>query len=86
MIANDCFSHQCSGELDPWERMRAEGYAGSPSGEIIAAGSSDCAGSVRQWMDSPGHKDIMLGNSRHMGCSGTQGGSWGWYWTCGFGN
>lgn len=42
-----------------WDRMRAAGYTGSPSGEVMAF-MGDGAGAVQQWIDSIWHRTPIL--------------------------
>jgi len=83
MRANDCFSHQCPGEADPWQRIRDAGYP-SPASEVIGRGYLDAASVLDGWKHSAGHNAILLGNWRDMGCHALRdaGGPW---WTCDFG-
>ena len=83
MRDNDCFSHQCPGEADPWTRIRDAGYP-SPASEVIGRGYGDAAAVLDGWKHSAGHNAILLGNWRDMGCHALRdaGGPW---WTCDFG-
>jgi uncharacterized protein YkwD len=94
MVDTNCFAHKCPNEPKVDERITNAGFTWAGFGEIIAAGSPNCAGSVEQWMNSPPHKAIMLGNLIMVGCTGSKCGnkdpnqtcSFDWYWTCDFGN
>lgn len=56
MATRGFFDHQNPDGQSPSDRMRAAGYLGvGYSGENIAAGRDTPAGTVQQWMDSPGH-------------------------------
>ena len=66
MASANFFAH-----IDPsdgsgeWERMVRAGYAPSASGENIAAGDSSPEGTVRGWLESPGHcANIMSADFR----------------------
>ena len=92
MRDQSCFSHQCTGEPTVPDRALAAGYGpygwGAPFvGEIIAAGFVDAATMVQAWMDSTGHRDIILdGQLREVGAGFVAGGYYGTYWTVDFGS
>ncbi|MDI3405570.1 CAP domain-containing protein [Streptomyces cavernicola] len=44
----------------PHERMRAAGYRARHSGEAIASASGDAGTVTELWMESPGHRDLIL--------------------------
>ncbi len=89
MVQNDCFAHVCSGEPGVGARVTDAGYDWSSVGETIAAGYPTPAAVVAGWMNSPGHRAILLGNFTEVGIerancpSGCQFGS---YWTADFAN
>jgi len=86
MVQSNCFSHQCPGEPPLGDRLSATGYRWSGIGEILTAGPGDCAGAINSWLNSPGHKAIMLGDYKHVGCSGLicNNCQYKTYWTCVF--
>lgn len=92
MRDQSCFLHQCITEPTVPDRALAAGYGpygwGAPFvGEIIAAGFVDAATMVQAWMDSPGHRDIILdGQLREVGAGFVTGGYYGTYWTVDFGS
>jgi uncharacterized protein YkwD len=63
-------THEGDG-TEPWDRARAQGYPTSNVGEIIAAQQRSAVLTaaqyapifVQQWMDSPPHRAIVLGES-----------------------
>lgn len=64
MACVDYFSHTGSDGSSPYDRISAQGYVFSAAGENIYAGSGpyDCAQEAfKAWMNSPHHKDILLG-------------------------
>lgn len=88
MTDNGCFSHICTGEPDPFKRMRNAGYPLLTGSETIGAGYRTPQDMVNGWLNSPNHRAIVLGGLHDIGCgylysSSTQYGS---YWTCDFGN
>jgi uncharacterized protein YkwD len=92
MCDNDCFDHVCPGEASVAERACATGY--EPYGwgacyvaETIAAGYTTPSAVVTGWMNSPGHRAILLDDKlREIGVSYLTGGGWGTYWTADFGS
>lgn len=85
MARNDYFSHTSRDGRSPWDRMRAQGYTYG-SGENIAAGQGSAAAVMRAWMNSSGHRaNILNCKSKAMGVGIGHGGSYGIYWTQGFG-
>ncbi len=87
-----CFSHQCAGEAPAAERARNAGYrpygwGACYIGETIAAGFQDPASVVAAWMNSSGHRGILLhGQLREIGVGIVFGGVYGTYWTVDFGS
>lgn len=68
MASNNFFSHTGSDNSNPFQRIAAAGFSGSPRGENIAAGYPNAASAVAGWMDSPGHCDnIMDPDYRFLG-------------------
>jgi uncharacterized protein YkwD len=70
------------------DRIRAAGFLGATAtGENIAAGGSTPAGTVQQWMDSPGHcTNIMYAGFQKIGVGyfNGPGSKYGHYWTQNF--
>lgn len=68
LLARGELSHTLDGQ--PWDRAQREGYPSQYVGEVlISRGSSDPLGVervapqlVEAWMDSPPHRDIILGS------------------------
>ncbi|MCW5850450.1 MAG: S8 family serine peptidase [Anaerolineae bacterium] len=89
MLDNGCFAHQCSGEPDPFARMRNAGYPLLSGSENIGQGYRTPSDMVTGWMGSSGHRANILGNWTHIGCGFLQGPSGSYtqrYWTCNFAN
>lgn len=88
MIARRFFDHNNPSGQTPFDRMRAQGYAGSYMGENIAAGNDNAPATMNQWMNSPGHcTNIMNPNYRELGVGYAFGASsqYRHYWTQNFG-
>jgi uncharacterized protein YkwD len=60
MAENDCFDHLCPNESNLGKRARDAGYEWRAVAENIAAGQSDAAEVVADWMTSPGHRANIL--------------------------
>lgn len=86
MADHACFDHNCPGEPPIAERMYAAGYSHNGLGEIIGAGYQLPEDVVAGWMNSPGHRNIILTNYVDFGCAYLfrPGSAWGSYWTCDF--
>jgi hypothetical protein len=84
MRDQNCFSHQCPGEADYLTRIRQSGYAPLLwGGEIIARGQTTPERAVTDWMNSAGHRAIILDRRAvHIGCGYLAPFPW---WTCAFG-
>ena len=88
MARNDFMSHTGSDGSSFGQRARAAGYAFFASGEIIAAGYSTPAAVVEAWMNSPGHRGIMLDcRNTDVGAAVVEraGAQYRYYWTAVFG-
>jgi uncharacterized protein YkwD len=87
MITHNFFGHTGSDGSDAWDRACAHGYAAYGWGECfvgenISVGYKTPAETVAGWMQSQGHRDIILNpNFREIGVGHSTGGSWGNYWT-----
>ena len=54
MWDHDCFAHQCPGEPDPWERIKAAGYSYTLASEVIGRGYWGVARAVGGVRESSG--------------------------------
>lgn len=59
------FSHQVNGGFV--SRTYRHGYGGSPHGEIILMGASSIPETFQGWLNSPGHRAILLSGAREVG-------------------
>ena len=87
MAAQDFFSHTGSDGSSSAERMSDAGYAWSACGEIIGWTSGYTReGMVTNWMDSAGHRDIILStNLTEFGVGYARSADGDHYWTVDFG-
>ncbi len=87
MAVNGCFQHDSCDGTDTFTRILTAYPSGGAMGEIIAAGYNDAASVVDAWMNSPGHRDQILGGAyQAFGIGLVRGGSFGTYWTVDFGS
>lgn len=87
MAVNGCFQHDSCDGTNTFDRILSVYPSGGGLGEIIAAGYTDAASVVDAWMNSPGHRDQILGNGyQAFGVGLVKGGSYGTYWTVDFGS
>jgi thermitase len=81
-----CFSHQCPGEPDPWQRIRATGYPMVAGSEVIGRGYPTARDMVNGWILSGSHSAILRSTSyTDIGCAhldGANGHYLGMWWTC----
>jgi uncharacterized protein YkwD len=60
MAAHGRLTHVGTDGSGPGDRMRAAGYEPGHTGEVIAVGLAGATAVVREWMDSPAHRSILL--------------------------
>ncbi|MFQ5856991.1 MAG: S8 family serine peptidase [Anaerolineae bacterium] len=67
MADNNFFSHYGSDGSSPFDRIRTAGYSFRTAGETIAGGYTSPEAAVNAWMNSSGHRAILLGNYDDVG-------------------
>lgn len=67
MAANDYWAHVAPDGTDPWYFFDQAGYPYIRAGENLAYGFSTSQGAVTGWMNSPSHRDNMLGDYVDVG-------------------
>lgn len=81
-----CFSHQCPGEPDPFQRMRNAGYPLQSGSEVIGRGYQNPQHMLQGWQQSAPHSSILLSTAFvDIGCAfldGANGHYRGLFWTC----
>ncbi len=86
MVSRDFFSHTNPDGWGPGERLDNAGYNWQTWGETIGAGYATPQAMFTGWMNSSGHRDIMLSASyTEVGIGYVTGGDYGHYWTAVFG-
>ena len=88
MAEHNYFSHTGLNGSTFGQRAQAANYQYWPSGEIIAAGYATAAEVVNGWMNSPGHRDIILtcaNDDIGIGLHSQTNSQWQHYWTAVFG-
>jgi uncharacterized protein YkwD len=73
--------HAGSDGSDAGDRLRAAGFSWSTWGETVGAGQPTPADIVQAWMDSPPHKEILLGSFKYVGVAKVVGSNGVPYWT-----
>lgn len=70
MDDHDCFAHDCPGEPNVWQRLAGAGYPYGYGSEVIARGYDTVTALVQGWMNSSGHRAILLGTAwNRVGCA-----------------
>lgn len=86
MSANGYFAHENKQGQSPWERADAAGIKYSSFGENIAAGQTNAIYAYHGWLNSPGHRQNLLGKLQLLGVGVGFGGSMSIYYTQNFMN
>ncbi len=91
MKDHSCFAHQCAGEPPPSKRACLAGYRSYKGscyiGETIAGGYPSPKSVVNAWMNSPGHRAILMHSKlREIGVGLAVGGYYRAYWTVDLGS
>lgn len=70
MVANNYWAHVSPSGVQPWYWFSQAGYRYVNAGENLAYGTYTVSSMVSAWMNSPKHKDNILGNYTQQGvCS-----------------
>ncbi|HET6622713.1 MAG TPA: CAP domain-containing protein [Candidatus Saccharimonadales bacterium] len=67
MVKQDYWSHVSPDGIEPWQFFNDAGYSYRKAGENLAYGFTSAEGTVTAWMNSPTHRDNLLGNYRDVG-------------------
>ncbi|MCK6629780.1 MAG: CAP domain-containing protein [Anaerolineae bacterium] len=85
MIDRDFFDHINPDGLDPGDRLDDVGYVWSNFGETLGAGYTTPEAMLNGWLNSSGHRNILLSsNFTEIGLGYVIGGDYGYYWTAVF--
>jgi uncharacterized protein YkwD len=85
MAAHEKMVHKGSDGSSPINRIKAEGYLYRRAGENIAAGRFNTERLMKGWVDSPHHKQNILGSFSQIGVACATGESGKRYWCVTFG-
>ena len=85
MAKHGMMTHDGSDGSTPVERVKRQGYLYRNSGENVAAGAITVEGVMHLWMNSPHHKDNILGAFAEMGVASAEGADGKPYWCVVFG-
>ncbi|KUF79289.1 hypothetical protein AM587_10011430 [Phytophthora nicotianae] len=85
--ANDYMDHTGTDGTSVSERITRSGYDWSAVAENVAAGQPDVDSVMENWMNSPGHRENILGDYTMFGCAYAHnaGTTYQHYWTQDFG-
>lgn len=67
MVKYDYWSHNAPDGTEPWHYFEVVGYAYAKAGENLAYGQTSEAGMVSDWMNSPAHRDNIVGQYAESG-------------------
>ena len=81
MATNSYFDHTSLKGESPFDRMKKEGISYSTAGENLAAGQQNAIFAHEGWMNSLGHREILLGDFKSLGVGVTFGGPYKIYYT-----
>ncbi|MFI8696735.1 CAP domain-containing protein [Dietzia maris] len=73
MVKHDYFAHVAPDGTEPWHYFREAGYTYQHAGENLARNFTDDAAVVQAWMDSPTHRDNVLGDFEEQGTCSVEG-------------
>lgn len=81
MVRRRFFSHNNPDGKTPFDRMKDAQISYRAAGENIAAGSYSPIEAVREWMNSPSHRENILNPKfKSIGIAVVKGGEYGIYW------
>ncbi|MFE6056895.1 CAP domain-containing protein [Kitasatospora sp. NPDC056446] len=81
MASHDLTQHDGTDGSSPWDRIRDAGFTSRASAENVTPGNS-VAEAMQMWMNSPHHRDNILGTAYNcigIGYTPRQRGNWGRY-------
>lgn len=73
MVKHGYFAHVAPDGTEPWHYFREAGYEYQHAGENLARNFTDDAALVQAWMDSPTHRDNVLGDFEEQGICSVEG-------------
>ena len=85
MAKNQVMTHDGSDGTTPFDRMKAAGYNFRRAGENVAVGRFGVDRLMKGWMDSPHHKENILGSFSQVGVAYATGADGKRYWCVTFG-
>lgn len=85
MAEHDKLTHEGSDGSDTRTRIKRTGYHYQEIGENVAAGQEDVGEAMRSWIESPPHRENILGDFTEMGGAVARGSDGKNYWCVDFG-
>lgn len=73
MVKHDYFAHVAPDGTEPWHYFREAGYTYQHAGENLARNFTDDAALIQAWMESPTHRDNLLGDFEEQGICSVEG-------------
>lgn len=67
MIANNYWAHVAPDGTQPWYFFDQAGYSYTRAGENLAYGFDSSSATISAWMNSPSHRDNILGDYKDIG-------------------
>jgi uncharacterized protein YkwD len=85
MAEHEMMSHEGSDGSKFNERIERQGYQGRKLGENVASGQKTVSSVMREWMNSPHHRDNILGEFKEIGVAYANSDDGTRYWCVTFG-
>lgn len=85
MAEHEMMSHEGSDGSKPNERIERQDYHGRRTGENVAMGQKDVAQVMQAWMNSPHHRENILGDFSEIGAARVASDDGTPYWCVNFG-
>ncbi|MBB0996344.1 hypothetical protein G6024_04370 [Dietzia maris] len=73
MVQHNYFAHVAPDGTEPWHYFREAGYTYQHAGENLARNFTDDGAVVQAWMESPTHRDNVLGDFEEQGICSVEG-------------
>lgn len=67
MVKNDYWSHESPDGTQPWRFFESAGYEYIRAGENLAYGFDSSSSTIKAWMQSPSHRQNVLGEYSEVG-------------------
>ena len=85
MAKREMMTHEGADGSTPAQRVERKGYDFRATAENVARGQMTVKSVMKSWMDSPPHKENILGKSEEVGFGKVEGDNGQFYWCADFG-